>query len=324
MKLGFFSVAMLLAANVKGIMLERPPMEAEIFDLAQVSSDSFQPETLAQALSESSKNCDGGRCPSLRNDMTHIAVTTANNQQVTIDMPMQETKRITVKQNMMVVEDKQITDLPPVQDEPAKPVVKPVGVQKPCSHDVAEGSESSSSESEVEAAPVKPKGKAAPKASPAKVEKKKTAAPETKDAQGSESSSSSSSSSDSESEGDDATQATKAAPAQAKQPAAKAASKPVVKADEQKDSDKESSASSSEDEAELKHIIGDASTKMEAMQFASDHFATLTKDKEGKVKAAEIFKLIEADKHNEIDPKLHTEAQKLVKAIDEDGDGKVT
>ena len=29
--------------------------------------------------------------------MTHIAVTTANNQQVTIDMPMQETKRITVK-----------------------------------------------------------------------------------------------------------------------------------------------------------------------------------------------------------------------------------
>ena len=104
MKLGFFSVAMLLAIKTQGVMLERQ-QESEIFDLSQVgpeSYQSFQPETLAQALAESKASkkkskCKTDKCPSLRNDMTHIAVTTANNQQVTIDMPMQETKRITVK-----------------------------------------------------------------------------------------------------------------------------------------------------------------------------------------------------------------------------------
>jgi len=38
--------------------------------------------------------------------MTHIAVQTETNQLVSIDMPMTEAKRITVKQNVMVVEDK--------------------------------------------------------------------------------------------------------------------------------------------------------------------------------------------------------------------------
>ena len=40
------------------------------------------------------------------NDTTHITVTTSDNQNVTIDMPMQEAKRVTVREKTTVVEDR--------------------------------------------------------------------------------------------------------------------------------------------------------------------------------------------------------------------------
>ena len=40
MKLGFFSVAMLLAIKTQGVMLERQ-QESEIFDLSQVGPESY-------------------------------------------------------------------------------------------------------------------------------------------------------------------------------------------------------------------------------------------------------------------------------------------
>ena len=39
-------------------------------------------------------------------DTTHITVTTSDNQSVTIDMPMQEPKRVTVREKSTVVEDR--------------------------------------------------------------------------------------------------------------------------------------------------------------------------------------------------------------------------
>jgi len=69
----------------------------------------------------------------LRSDMTHIAVTTAENQLVTIDMPESETKRVTVRQNFLVVEDKGFhpdgANVPVPEDE-RKPVVIPAGNPK--------------------------------------------------------------------------------------------------------------------------------------------------------------------------------------------------
>ena len=78
-------------------------------------------------------------CAHLRMDMTHIAVTTSENQQVTIDMPMQEQKRITVRQQSMVVEDEDFMDMQPSpqpaavklsDEEPAKPVIIPKGMSR--------------------------------------------------------------------------------------------------------------------------------------------------------------------------------------------------
>jgi len=43
-------------------------------------------------------------------DQTHIAVKTAADMSATIDMPMQETKRITVNKENLVVEDKDYDD----------------------------------------------------------------------------------------------------------------------------------------------------------------------------------------------------------------------
>lgn len=75
------------------------------------------------------KRCIAGN-HGLRKDMTHIAVTTAENQLVTIDMPESETKRVTVRQNFLVVEDKGFhpdgTNVPLPEDE-KKPVVIPAG-----------------------------------------------------------------------------------------------------------------------------------------------------------------------------------------------------
>lgn len=81
--------------------------------------------------------------------MTHIAVQTESNQLVTVDMPMTEAKRITVKQNVMVVEDKDFVYGPSgkptvsqaatsktnpaakAEDKIIKPIVVPTGVPKP-------------------------------------------------------------------------------------------------------------------------------------------------------------------------------------------------
>ena len=52
--------------------------------------------------------------------MTHIALTTPKNQQVTIDMPMNEMKRILVRQRSLVVEDKDLEDYIPTHDLPYK------------------------------------------------------------------------------------------------------------------------------------------------------------------------------------------------------------
>ena len=45
--------------------------------------------------------------------MTHIAVTTSANQLVTIDMPMQEQKRITVRESSLVVENREFMEFAP-------------------------------------------------------------------------------------------------------------------------------------------------------------------------------------------------------------------
>jgi len=70
--------------------------------------------------------------------MTHIAVTTSENQLVTIDMPESETKRITVRESSLVVEDKDFQSgvagadagapSPSVQEK--KPVIVPTGSMK--------------------------------------------------------------------------------------------------------------------------------------------------------------------------------------------------
>ena len=59
-------------------------------------------------------------CNGVLKDMTHIKVCTNKNQHVTIDMPMQESKRIMVKEDEMIVEDKHIDDMVPnpSADEP--------------------------------------------------------------------------------------------------------------------------------------------------------------------------------------------------------------
>ena len=52
-------------------------------------------------------------------DTTHITVTTADNQSVTIDMPMQEPKRVTVRKNSTVVEDRDFVSVYKEQPTPA-------------------------------------------------------------------------------------------------------------------------------------------------------------------------------------------------------------
>ena len=61
--------------------------------------------------SESDSEADGENCDgaSLK-ETTHINVETKSKQQVTIDMPMKEAKRITVNQSDMTVEDRDFFD----------------------------------------------------------------------------------------------------------------------------------------------------------------------------------------------------------------------
>ena len=66
------------------------------------------------------------------NDTTHITVTTADKQSVTIDMPMVEPKRVTVRKNSTVVEDRDFVSAYKEQANPtpapeAKPVEKKEG-----------------------------------------------------------------------------------------------------------------------------------------------------------------------------------------------------
>ena len=82
--------------------------------------------------------------------MTHIAVDNGQGQQlVTIDMPMDEAKRITVRQNVTVVENREFCDCTAdgktvshcpapkhaaqAEDKTVKPIVVPSGVAKPVS-----------------------------------------------------------------------------------------------------------------------------------------------------------------------------------------------
>ena len=95
--------------------------------------------------------CAGNSCAGcyhLRSDMTHITVgNKCGDQLVTIDMPMDEAKRITVRQNVTVVENREFCDCgstvshcpapkkqgAQAEDKAVKPIVVPSGVAKPVS-----------------------------------------------------------------------------------------------------------------------------------------------------------------------------------------------
>ena len=67
------------------------------------------PKTRTAPTTFTSPSCGGNGCSGcahLRDDMTHIAVSTSEHNLVTIDIPMKENKRITVHDSSLVVEDK--------------------------------------------------------------------------------------------------------------------------------------------------------------------------------------------------------------------------
>ena len=121
MKFTLFA-ALVAATAVNGISLDS-------FDgqyLSQsLSEDDYDPAMLANIASEAETNTDLEADADVDADadadanaeaeasvdaeaddnQTHIAVTTSQNQQVTIDMPIEEAKRVTVKPNALVAED---------------------------------------------------------------------------------------------------------------------------------------------------------------------------------------------------------------------------
>merc|ERR1719266_998096 len=119
MKFTLFA-ALVAATAVNGISLDS-------FDgqyLSQsLSEDDYDPAMLANIASEVETNTDLEADADVDADadadaeaeasvdaeaddnQTHIAVTTSQNQQVTIDMPIEEAKRVTVKPNALVAED---------------------------------------------------------------------------------------------------------------------------------------------------------------------------------------------------------------------------
>ena len=79
------------------------------------------------------ESCAGNACAGcshLRSDMTHIAVgNKCGDQLVTIDMPMDEAKRITVRQNVTVVENREFCDCGGTANVSHCPAPKKLGAQ---------------------------------------------------------------------------------------------------------------------------------------------------------------------------------------------------
>ena len=108
MKFTFF-LALIAATAVNGISLDSYAQED--FDpaiLANIGSE-VETNTVLEADADVDADAEAGAEASVDaqadDNQTHIAVTTSQNQQVTIDMPIEEAKRVTVKPNALVAED---------------------------------------------------------------------------------------------------------------------------------------------------------------------------------------------------------------------------
>ena len=108
MKYTFF-VALIAATAVNGISLDSYAQDD--FDpaiLANIGSE-VETDTVLEADADVDADAEAGAEASVDaqadDNQTHIAVTTSQNQQVTIDMPIEEAKRVTVKPNALVAED---------------------------------------------------------------------------------------------------------------------------------------------------------------------------------------------------------------------------
>ena len=109
MKFTLFA-ALIAATAVNGISLD---YAQEDFDPAILANIASEVETVADAdiNADADVDADAGAEAEASVDaeaddnQTHIAVTTSQNQQVTIDMPIEEAKRVTVKPNALVAED---------------------------------------------------------------------------------------------------------------------------------------------------------------------------------------------------------------------------
>ena len=108
MKFTFF-LALIAATAVNGISLDSYAQDD--FDpaiLANIGSE-VETDTVLEADADVDADAEAGAEASVDaqadDNQTHIAVTTSQNQQVTIDMPIEEAKRVTVKPNALVAED---------------------------------------------------------------------------------------------------------------------------------------------------------------------------------------------------------------------------
>ena len=104
MKYTFF-VALIAATAVNGISLDSYAQDD--FDpaiLANIASE-VETDTVADADVDADAEAEASVDAEADDNQTHIAVTTSQNQQVTIDMPIEEAKRVTVKPNALVAED---------------------------------------------------------------------------------------------------------------------------------------------------------------------------------------------------------------------------
>ena len=109
MKFTLFA-ALIAATAVNGISLD---YAQEDFDPAILANIATEVDTVADAdiNADADVDADAGAEAEASVDaeaddnQTHIAVTTSQNQQVTIDMPIEEAKRVTVKPNALVAED---------------------------------------------------------------------------------------------------------------------------------------------------------------------------------------------------------------------------
>ena len=106
MKFTFF-LALIAATAVNGISLDSYAQDD--FDPAILANIASEVETDTVADADVDADAEAGAEASVDaqadDNQTHIAVTTSQNQQVTIDMPIEEAKRVTVKPNALVAED---------------------------------------------------------------------------------------------------------------------------------------------------------------------------------------------------------------------------